>query len=153
MTVKRAFLATCLSVAFFAGCTNDPKSGKGFSLPEGDVRRGQETFAKLNCNKCHTVDGVTFESVETTPAQKIIALGGKKPQVQTYGDLVTSIINPSHRFASEYAEQEVSADGKSKMRLYNDEMTVQQLIDLVTFLETHYSIIQYEPTPYVPHYY
>ena len=38
------------------------------------------------------------------------------------------------------------------MRLYNDEMTVTQLINLVTFLEQHYKVEFYQPTPYVPFY-
>ena len=37
------------------------------------------------------------------------------------------------------------------MRKYNEEMTIQQLIDLVTFLESHYSVREYEPTPYSPY--
>ncbi|TWU46672.1 c-type cytochrome [Rubripirellula reticaptiva] len=143
-----------IGIAFltFVGCAPDPKSGKGFSLPEGDTEQGRRTFATLNCQACHTVAGVTFDDAETSPDQKIIALGGPKIKVQTYGDLVTSIINPSHRFAEGYAEDDVATDGQSKMRSYNDELTIQQLIDLVTFLESRYSVIQYDRTPYAPYY-
>lgn len=146
-------IAIGLLVLTQAGCTPDPKSGKGFTLPEGNIERGQQTFAQLNCQACHTVAGVTFDETETLPDQKIIALGGAKTKVQTYGDLVTSIINPSHRFAKGYDEEDVAQDGQSKMRLYNDEMTIQQLIDIVTFLESHYSVVQPAPTPYGPYYY
>ncbi|MCM2369475.1 c-type cytochrome [Aporhodopirellula aestuarii] len=132
-------------------CTPDPKSGKGFTLPEGDIERGQQTFAELNCQACHTVAGVTFDDVEPSPDHKMVALGGARSKVQTYGDLVTSIINPSHRFAKGYAEEDVATGGESKMRLYNDEMTVQQLIDLVAFLESHYSVVRFDPTPYGPY--
>jgi mono/diheme cytochrome c family protein len=151
--MKTSCFVIGIVVLLLVGCTPDPKSGKGFTLPEGDIERGQQTFAKLNCQACHTVAGVTFDAPEPSPGHKMVALGGAKSKVQTYGDLVTSIINPSHRFAKEYAEQDVATDGESKMRLYNDEMTVQQLIDLVTFLESHYSVIQYAPTPYGPYYY
>jgi hypothetical protein len=137
----------------FVGCTPDPKSGKGFTLPEGDIERGQQTFVKLNRQACHTVAGVTLDDAESSPDHKIVTLGGTKSKVQTYGDLVTSIINPSHRLAKGYAEEDVASGGKSKMRLYNDEMTVQQLIDLVTFLESHYSVIQYDPTRDGPYHY
>ena len=133
------------------GCTPDPKSHEGFSLPDGDAQSGQATFAKLQCNVCHTVQGVEFENLESA-SEPIVALGGVTPRVKTYGDLVTSIINPSHRFATGYAEEDVKADGDSKMRLYNDEMTVKQLIDLVAFLQSHYEVRAYQPTPYMPYY-
>ncbi len=134
-----------------SGCTPDPKSAEGFSLPDGNSQSGQETFARLQCNACHTVAGVEFEKLEGM-SEPIVALGGETPRVRTYGDLVTSIINPSHRFAIGYAEEDVKVDGESKMRLYNDEMTVTQLIDLVAFLQSHYKVRAYQPTPYMPYY-
>ncbi|WP_047813976.1 c-type cytochrome [Rhodopirellula islandica] len=138
------------------GCTPDPKSGKGFTLPEGDITRGKSTFEQLNCQACHTVAGVTFDDTEQSSNSdstdlKVVALGGEKMAVQTYGDLVTSIINPSHRFAKGFDQADIASEGESKMRNYNEVMTVQQLIDLVTFLESHYSVKPYEPTPYGPY--
>jgi hypothetical protein len=38
------------------------------------------------------------------------------------------------------------------MTVYNDVMTVSQLIDIVAFLQAHYELRPYEPTPY-PDYY
>ncbi len=138
------------------GCAPDPKSGDGFTLPEGDPDQGRLTFTQLKCQACHTIRGIEFEESELsdseTPNQKMIALGGEKPYVTTYGDLVTSIINPSHRFAAGYTDEEIKSDGVSKMRLYNDEMTITQLSDLVTFLESHYEVRAYHPTPYMPYY-
>ena len=64
-----------------------------------------------------------------------IALGGEVTRIQTYGELVTSIINPSHRLAEGYPVDTVSVDGKSRMRNYNDVMTVTELTDLVMFLQ------------------
>ncbi|MCG8651555.1 MAG: hypothetical protein MI861_17065, partial [Pirellulales bacterium] len=97
-----------------AGCTtSDPKSGKGFTLPEGDAERGKETFVQLQCTSCHTVSGLEFEKPENS-SEKMVVLGGEKPKVTTYGELVTSIINPSHRFAAGYDEEEIKADSMSK---------------------------------------
>ena len=110
-----------------------------------------KTFAQLQCNACHTVHGMEFEKPETSE-EKMIALGGEMPKVVTYGDLVTSIINPSHRFAFGYAKDDIETDGKSKMRIYNDEMTITQLADLVTFLQPHYKVEAYQPSPYMPYY-
>ena len=74
-------------------------------------------------------------------------------RIQTYGELVTSIINPSHRLARGYAVEEIaSEEGESEMKNYNDVMTVSELIDLVTFLQSHYSLREYEITRY-PLYY
>lgn len=144
-------IASAVIVLICAGCAPDPKSGKGFTLPTGDIQRGERTFVQLQCHACHTVSGVTFDEVEQPPGEKMVALGGVKTRVETYGDLVTSIINPSHRFAKGYSEEEVATDGESKMRRYNEEMTIQQLIDIVTFLESHYSVMEYDPTPYPPY--
>jgi hypothetical protein len=146
----RSILSFSLLLAL-VGCTTDAKSGKGFTLPEGNAVRGQETFAQLKCNACHTVQGVEFETLESSN-EKMVALGGEKPNVVTYGNLVTSIINPSHRFAVGYPDAEIKTEGKSKMRVYNDEMTVTQLTDLVAFLQSHYKIEAYQPSPYMPYY-
>lgn len=71
--------------------------------------------------------------------------------MKIYGDLVTSIINPSHRFAACYQADEISTQGQSKMRRYNDEMIVAELTDLVTFQEKHYKVTPYQPWRYLPY--
>lgn len=149
--MKSPIAMVALLLLLGLGCTPDPKSGAGFSLPDGDAQRGQETFAQLQCQACHTVLGVEFVELETSD-ETMIALGGVTPRVKTYGDLVTSIINPSHRFAHGYSDEQIKQNGESKMRLYNDEMTVTQLTDLVTFLQAHYKVRAYQPTPYMPYY-
>ena len=138
-----------ITVALFTGCMPDAKSGAGFTLPDGDPDKGRQTFVQLQCNACHTVDGVELEPHESQVDQ-MIALGGERAKVQTYGHLVTSIINPSHRFAVGYSDADIKQDGESKMRKYNDEMTVTQLMDLVAFLQAHYRLREYHPTPYMP---
>lgn len=150
--MKKTLLATMALLTFVVnGCTTDPKSGEGFTLPEGESARGQQAFAQLQCNACHTVTGVEFEKLETSE-EMMIALGGEKRTVTTYGELVTSIINPSHRFASGYTDDEIKTEGESSMRIYNDEITVTQLTDIVTFLQLHYDVKAYQPTPYMPFY-
>jgi len=70
-----------------------------------------------------------------------VVLGGDVTHVKTYGELVASIINPSHKLAKGYVEEAVSEGGVSKMLVYNDVMTVRQLTDLVVFLQPHYKVI------------
>ncbi len=139
-------------VSGLLGCGQGPKSGKGFSLPEGDIERGRETFVTLHCHACHTVSGVELPEVEPEPEIKV-RLGGEVAHISTYGELLTSIVNPSHKLASGYKREDVAKDdGESKMTHYNHVMTVQQLIDLVAFLQSHYTLKPYEPTDY-PLYY
>ena len=139
-----AFLAIIASV----GCIPNPKSGKGFTLPDGDAEQGQATYVSLQCNACHKIAGVDQLAAAGETPETSVTLGGKVSRIKTYGELVTSVINPSHRLARGYPEQEVSVDGQSKMKNYNDVMTVTQLTDLVAFLQSKYELREYEPTDY-----
>ena len=136
-----------LSVAF--GCaTPQPKSGKGFTLPEGDAQAGKENFIRFQCNACHKIDGIDQQTAPGEEPELSIALGGEVTRIQTYGELVTSIINPSHRLAQSYPVDEVSVDGQSKMSVYNDVMTVTELTDLIAFVQSKYTLEEYELTDY-----
>jgi hypothetical protein len=71
---------------------------------------------------------------------------GKTTQVKTYADLVTSIINPSHKLSKGGTNNTATAKGQSRMRHFNEFMTVEELTNLVTFLESRYEILV--PTTY-----
>jgi len=131
-------LLTCVLV--LSGCDEDrTMSERGFRLPEGDAMAGRETFLYMHCNQCHTIQG---EQLPTIPGfEPFVELGGPVTRVKTYGELVTAIINPSHKLAEGYAKDLVSEDGKSKMYVYNGFMTVQELTDLVMFLQPHYDVV------------
>lgn len=144
-----AFIA--IVVVGLSGCDQGPRSGKGFTLPEGDAARGQETFVALQCHACHTVSGIELPEIEADLEPRV-RLGGEVDRISTYGELVTSIINPSHRLAKGYNPADVAIEGESKMVNYNDVMTVQQLIDLTTFLQSRYQLKPFEPSHY-PMYY
>lgn len=148
MTKARIIIAGLVVIAL-VGCLPPPQSGRGFTLPAGDVEQGQQTYVALHCNACHKIDGIEqLETVAEGEARLSIALGGEVARIKTYGELVTAIINPSHRLATGYARAEVSVEGESKMTNYNDVMTVKQLTDLVTFLQSKYKLRPYEPTDY-----
>jgi hypothetical protein len=136
--------AVLMTVAFVAGCASNEE---GFTLPVGNAEQGRAAFVKFRCFDCHQVQGVDLPPSEE-PNQVIVKLGGEVSREKSYADLVTSIINPSHRLASGYDASLVSQDGKSRMTVYNDVMTVTELIDIVTFLQEHYELRPYEPTPY-----
>ncbi len=136
--IQILLLAFCFGA--LTACTTDPKSSKGFRLPDGDTQKGQETFVDLQCNTCHKISGLDLpDPIQSGPVT--ITLGGIIRSVKTYGELVSSIVNPSHKLISSYPKDEVSRDGKSLMTVYNDRMTVQQLIDLVAFLQSRYDVI------------
>jgi hypothetical protein len=125
-----------------AACSYGPESPKGFSLPEGDVVKGEQVFMKYQCQACHALKGHEDDSLIKefdTP----IPLGGTSSMVKTYAQLVTSVINPSHKLAARrksIEEKITNDDGTSKMRVFNDVMTVQELIDLVAFLQPKYQV-------------
>lgn len=124
-----------------SGCDQEARmSEKGFRLPDGDAEAGRATFLELECHQCHSIKGMPLPVI---PGQDppYVDLGGKTTRVKTYGELVTAIINPSHRLARGYAKAVVADDGGSKMPVYNDHMTVQQLVDLVMFLQPTYEVV------------
>ncbi len=152
MEVGTRFMIGVMFVASLVGCAPSPKSGKGFTLPEGNLEKGRATYVALQCNTCHKVDGIKQAVAEGEKPAISIALGGEVVRIQTYGELVTSIINPSHRFAKGYPTEKTAVDGTSKMTNYNDVMTVTQLTDLVTFLQSKYKLIAVEQPTYYPIY-
>ena len=138
----------CLVPLLALGCTPGPKSSSGFRLPDGDVEAGKVAFAESGCMKCHAVEGAEFaDSVEKGPLQ--VKLGGKVRRVRTYGELVTAIINPSHDIAPG-AKDAVTESGTSLMPDYNQAISVQQMIDLVAFLQSTYE--EYLPKDYDPYF-
>ena len=137
MRLYLLFAACVLLVA--SGCDSGKKSARGFRLPDGDTEKGKAVFLTLKCNGCHEVSGTDLPlPAEDAPAK--VTLGGEVRRIQTYGELVTSIINPSHKLVKRYPQEKVAKDGQSKMTNFNEVMTVSQLIDLVAFLQSHYKI-------------
>ncbi len=131
---------------FISSCN---QQARGFALPEGDIEKGKATYRSLSCNECHTISGIAWKGGSDTLK---IPLGGETKTQKSYGELVTSVINPSHKIAWSYKEIAAAQGGGSKMVNYNDVMTVQELVDLVTFLQSEYHI-ETPPTHYYPYHY
>jgi hypothetical protein len=146
MMRKTGRLLVLAVLASLAGCEADRMSERGFSLPEGNAMAGREAFVYMHCHECHTVVDEQFPAVAMADPP-FVELGGKVTRVKTYGELVTAIINPSHKLAQGYPAEQVTSDGEeSRMPVYNGYMTVQELIDIVAFLQPHYDVFvpQYE---------
>lgn len=140
-------LILCLStiaMLSLTACTQEQVASRGFSLPEGNLEQGKQVFLEMQCMECHTIAGKDLEGEEWQSKQTkaiSVQIGGERTQIQTYGNLVSSVINPSHRIARGYPLEEITGpDGQSKMRNYNDIMTITELIDLVTFLKSRYTL-------------
>jgi L-cysteine S-thiosulfotransferase len=140
MRHKLFILLVVIFLILLIHCGGGAKSGRGFRMPDGDPEKGKIAFTDLYCHECHTVKGVELPSPPRS-AQEMVMLGGETYEIHTYGDLVTSIINPSHRIIRGYPKEAVEKDGKSKMLNFNSTMTVQQMIDLVAFLQSHYKFV------------
>ncbi len=118
--------------------------GRGFALPEGNIKAGESAFTIYNCNDCHSIGAIQFTG---SGDDLHIPLGGETTKLKTYGELVTSVINPSHKVAKGY---QGAVDSGNEMRKYNDIMTVQELVDIVTFLQSEYHFV--EPETHYPYY-
>ena len=144
MLPKITTLLVLAALTALTGCEADRMSEKGFSLPEGNALSGKEAFVYMHCHECHKIAGEELPTLAMADPP-YVELGGQVTRVKTYGELVTAIINPSHKLAQGYPVELVTNDGASKMPLYNGYMTVQELIDIVAYLQPHYDV-------YVPQY-
>ncbi|HEY6365380.1 MAG TPA: copper-binding protein [Candidatus Binatia bacterium] len=102
--------------------------GWQFTMPKGDPTKGREVFEKFACYVCHEIRGEKFPAA--APGN---ALG---PELSQMGPLhpleffTESIVNPSAYAPKKYR----GPDGKSTMPTVNDRMTVQELIDLSSYI-------------------
>jgi mono/diheme cytochrome c family protein len=134
-----------LSLSLLA-CSQSADSPEGFSLPKGDIGKGKAVFKKYQCLACHSLEGYEDNAVPIKLENPIV-LGGTSYKVKTYAQLVTAIINPSHKIVTQtQALSDVTnEDGSSKMQRYNDIMTVTELTDLVAYLQPKY---HFQPPQY-----
>lgn len=131
-------LIAAVLLSVLSGCGNP--QARGFVLPPGDIQAGQKAFVDAGCVRCHSVAGAVEHSPVAEEGNLHVPLGGEVPRIQTYGELVTSIVHPNHRLARPVRAPMVSEDGESKMPNFNGAMTVQQLIDITAFLQNSYAL-------------
>ena len=135
-------LLLALVAALVSACAYTPIFG--FPAETGDVGAGRQAFTDHRCHQCHAVAGVRLPPLAGAP-EPLLELGGETLYVKSYADLMTSIINPDHRISERYRD-EARLRGvipvNSPMPSPNiDNMTVRQLIDIVTFLDSRYLLI------------
>jgi mono/diheme cytochrome c family protein len=135
----RTIALSTLLLAGVAGCQGGASSAVEIVLPPGDAAEGERAFAALQCTACHTIPGSDLPDAEEMGPVSI-QLGGATRRPKSYSELVTSVINPSHKLARNPFNQSIQEDGQSIMPIFNDVMTITQLIDIVTFLEAQYEM-------------
>lgn len=138
--ILAAWVVVCI------GCESGPRSGRGLRLPDGDLAQGEVAFRDLGCEYCHDLVGEPPPEGERFDV--IVTLGGEVTRVESHGELVTSIVRPSHQISGRYPRDQVADGDRSKMVTLNDTMTVAQLIDLTAFLQSKY--VQRREPMYTP---
>lgn len=146
MNTSMLMLAGAGLMIALCGCFRERTSGHGFHMPAGDAARGKAAFVALGCTGCHRVEGVELPAPERR-GPVMIALGGEVARVRTYGELVTAIIHPARDTALLRSRIPVAESGLA-MRDFSSEMTVRELMDVVTFLEPTY---RQKPAEYAMH--
>lgn len=149
-----ALFVTAVVAIALSGCDQGPKPVEGFVLPQGDAALGQKVFAEVGCRYCHRIANLDLPPFEAEPVLDI-TLGGKVLKVKNYGDLLNSIVNPNHTVELSYKlklDQDDRKDAESPMPVFNDVLTVTELIDLVAFLHSRYELLgpEYRGYMYVP---
>lgn len=140
-------ICALIGVLFLTACDTGPKGSVGFTLPDGNVEQGKANYIALKCNSCHVNDQVP--QLDTGgPIAISVRLGGEATRIKTYGELVTSVINPSHRVSRRNSLDLVDESGSSRMVNLNDVMTVTQLIDLVAFVQSSYTLSPFSGSKY-----
>ncbi len=116
--------------------TTETRAGWTLQLPEGDLARGKAAYQNLWCHGCHVAKGYEkdFPAPYAQPAIPVVL--GMEPARPSRMELVNSLINPSHRIEPNLQKDLVTKGQFSRMGDYNEIMTLQQLSDLVTFLES-----------------
>ena len=144
--MKTAIIVIATLLLF--ACDQGAQSPRGFSLPEGNMEKGFLVFKKYQCQDCHRIAGEKESDNAQYLVAKPIPLGGSSGRIKTYAELVTSIINPSHKLTPRQPASFTSEDGVSLMRVVNDELTVSELIDLVAYLQPKYKVTPYRTSDY-----
>jgi mono/diheme cytochrome c family protein len=107
-----------------------------FTLPPGDAIEGKKLFVESECYKCHEIEGESFPVVadgDKGIGPELSQMAGRHPP-EFFAE---SIVNPNAVIDPQDKEMGfLGADGTSKMPTYSDALTVKQVSDLATYLNS-----------------
>ncbi len=101
--------------------------GWRFTPPAGDAAHGREVFSRLGCFACHTASGEHFPPASGA-GPDLTDVGAHHPA----GYLLESILNPNAVIVG--GPGYTTADGRSVMPEVGKSASVEDVVDLVTFL-------------------
>lgn len=96
-------------------------------LAAGDPEDGRRAFVDLKCHACHTVSGYQLDGVTNAAPELGSMVAGLSAD-----DIAVSIIAPSHAASSKRGLWR--NETPVQMGDYSREMTVRQLMDIVSYL-------------------
>jgi mono/diheme cytochrome c family protein len=134
--VQAAAAAACLCL--FACETGRHAPARLQLAADTSVERGKQVFVNFECHSCHEVTGSNLPKPTVNPPVPV-RLGGNILREKPDAWLVTSIVNPNHGISGTPVQLVTVAD-RSRMPDYASRMTVQQLTDLVEFLQSTYTV-------------
>jgi Cu/Ag efflux protein CusF/cytochrome c553 len=101
-----------------------------FRLPQGDIAAGRKAYDKFGCYSCHEIKGETFPKPEGQSVGAELSQMGPMHPLEFFAE---SIIHPNAEIGGKRYR---SPDGTSKMPSFNEDMTVQELINLSSYISS-----------------
>jgi|APTNR8051073442_1049403.scaffolds.fasta_scaffold72685_2 hypothetical protein len=122
--------------------TNAQEAAEGTRtvVPPGKTEAGQLVFVGKGCHQCHSAGATKLPPVDL--AQRlVIELGGDVHSKWTRDDYARAIMDPNHLVSEDYKIAMIRLGDhfkaeNSPMPTFADVLRVNELIDLVTFLDS-----------------
>ncbi len=149
--MNRITLLAVMAIVSFTSCSKERTPGEvdhqkmgehgmtadwKFTLPKGDPSEGRKLFVEAECYKCHEVKGEKFPAVaepEKGVGPELSQMAGMHP-VEFFAE---SIINPNAVMDPKGKELGyIGEDGRSKMPDYSGILTVKQVVDLASYIDS-----------------
>ncbi len=129
------FVAVAVLFIWQASCQTD--ASKALALPAGQADDGREAFVRLQCNRCHSTPDIAWIGVELEGDVHVKITAASKPASRE--ELITSITNPSYKISKRHILAMTTKDWESRMLPYAEVMTVQELCDIIAYLDEIWS--------------
>lgn len=133
--MQRAGLLVALGLVLAVACAQQAgETGyevRSVMLPIGQPDAGRDAFVSLNCVSCHTVawdEDLPAPTMDPPATELGVDVTHLAP-----GGLASSVVAPSHRVAEKYRQP--GGGDASPMPPYSETMTIQQLADIVAYLQ------------------
>lgn len=134
-------LAAILTLSGLAALVaQDPGAPEKSVVPTGKAEAGQLVFVEKGCHQCHSAGSTKLPTVELEQ-RLVIELGGDVHTKWNRDDYARAIMDPNHLVSEDYKIAMIRLGDhfkaeNSPMPTFADVLRVNELIDLVTFLDS-----------------